>query len=165
MIVSQSDENLKQLLEGLARNEILVAEGARLKLDVPKQQVDSVRNEIRKQLRTAVVEGQLTNIKPQEGESMDQAVERRVMALLEGNIKGDRAVIPLGPISHSLREQFGAQVFEQGVTATVQKAEQLRAQSAPTAPSLAPPGGQSPAQPTPGQPAPTQPAPSTTTRE
>ena len=154
MIVTQSDENLKQLLEGLARNEILVDEGNRLKLDVPKQQVDSVRNEIRKQLRTAVAEGQLTNIKPQEGESMDQAVERRVMALLEGNIKGDRAVIPLGPISHSLREQYGAQVFEQGVTATVQKAEQLRAQTAPPtgAPGLTPQGGQPPVQPAPAPP-------------
>jgi len=115
------------LLEGLARNEILVAEGGRLKLEVPQSQIDSVRNEIRTQLRAAVVEAQLVDVKPQEGESVDQAIERRVMALLEGNIKGDRAVIPLGPISYSLRDQFEGQIFEQGVTATVQKAEQLRA--------------------------------------
>ena len=129
MIGTQSDDNLKQLLEGLARNEILVAEGKRLGLTVLKQQTDSVRNEVRKQLRAAIVEGQLTNIKPQEGESRDQAIERRVLALLEGNIKGDRPVIPLGPISYSLRDQYGSQIYEQGVTATLQKAEQLRAQS------------------------------------
>jgi hypothetical protein len=131
MLTTQTDENLKQLLEGMARNEILVAEAKRQKLEVPAKQVDSVRNEIRKQLRSAITEAQLNNIKPQEGESMDQAIDRRVWALLEGNIKGDRSVIPLGPISYSLREQYKAQIFEQGVTATVQKAEQMRAQSAP----------------------------------
>jgi len=131
MIVSQSEDNLKQLVEGLARNEILISEGHRLKLEVPKQQLDSVRNEIRKQLRTAIAEAQLNNIKPQSGENMDQAVERKVMALLEGNIRGDRPVIPLGPVSYSLRDQYNGQIFENGVTATVQKAEQLRAQSNP----------------------------------
>mgnify|MGYP006143837673 CR=1 FL=1 len=82
-----------QLLEGLARNEILVAEAGRQKLDVPKTQTDSVRNEIKKQLRTAIAEAQLNNIKPAAGESADQAIQKRVMALLEGtaDLKG-RAV-------------------------------------------------------------------------
>ncbi|MGQ0815181.1 MAG: peptidylprolyl isomerase [Gemmatimonadota bacterium] len=128
MITTQTDENLEQLLGGLARNEILVEEAARQGLKVPQQQIDSVRNEIRTQLRNAIREAQLNNITAQQGETMDQAIERRVMALLEGNIRGDRSVIPLGPISHSLRDQYKAQVFEQGITATVQKAEQLRAQ-------------------------------------
>jgi hypothetical protein len=151
MIVTQTDENLKQLLEGLARNEILVAEGGRLKLEVPQKQIDSVRNEIRTQLRAAVVEAQLVDIKPQQGESMDQAIERRVMSLLEGNIKGDRAVIPLGPISYSLRDQFEGQIFEQGVTATVQKAERLRA-AAPAGQGTLPPPEQQPPQQAPQQP-------------
>lgn len=142
MIATQPDENLKQLLEGLARNEILVAEAGRLKLEVPKTQIDSARNEIRKQLRSAIQEAQLNNIKPQQGETMEQAIERRVMALLEGNIKGDRSVIPLGPLSYSLRDQYKAQVFEQAVTATVQKVEQIRAQAAPGQPGMMqPPGG------------------------
>lgn len=153
MITTQTEENLKQLLEGLARNEILVSEGARLKLEVPQRQLDSVRTEVRTQLRAAVTEAKLSNIKPQEGESMDQAVDRRVMALLEGNIKGDRPVIPLGPVSYSLRDQYGGQVFENGVAATVTKAEQLRAQSPGGAPGgvlpqqqMPPPAQQPPAQ-------------------
>lgn len=156
MIATQSDENLKQLLGGLARNEILVSEAARLKLEVPKTQIDSVRGEIRKQLRSAVQEAQLTNITPQDGESMDEAIERRVMALLEGNIKGERSVIPLGPISYSLREQYKAQVFEAGVTEVVQKAEQLRAATPQGPGGMMPQPGQMPQQ----QP---QPAPPTTT--
>ena len=156
MIVSQNDDNLKQLLEGLARNEILVAEAGRQKLEVPKQQLDSVRNEIKKQLRTAVAEAQLTNVTTQQGENMDQAIQRRVMALLEGNIRGDRPVIPLGPISYSLREQYGAQIFERGVTETVQKVEATRAQNPVPAPGMPQP---QPGQPQPGQPgqAPQQP--------
>jgi len=164
MIVSQSDDNLKQLLEGLARNEILVAEAARQKLEVPKTQIDSVRTEIRKQLRNAIAEAQLVNVTPQTGENMDQAIQRRVWALLEGNVRGDRPVIPLGPISYSLREQYGAQVFERAVTETVQKVEQARAQN-PAAPQPGFPGQQPPPagqeQPVRPQPAPT-PRPSTT---
>lgn len=149
LVSTQTDENLKQLLEGMARNEILVAEAKRQKLEVPPKQVDSVRNEIRTQLRAAIKDAQLNNIKPQEGESMDQAIERRVWALLEGNIKGERAVIPLGPISYSLREQYKAQIFDQGVTATVQKAEQLRAAAKPVPGGLVPPQPQPQAVPQP----------------
>jgi hypothetical protein len=163
MIVTQNDDNLKQLLEGLARNKILVAEAGRQKLDVPKTQLDSVRNEIKKQLRTAIAEAQLNNVTAQQGEDVDQALQRRVMALLEGNIRGDRPVIPLGPISYSLREQYGAQVFERGVTETVQKVEQARAANPVPQPGFAPPGGQ----PQPGQvpPAQPQPVPPSTTNQ
>ena len=156
MIATQTDENLKQLLGGLARNEILVEEAARLKLEVPAAQVDSVRAEIRKQLRAAIQEAELTNITPQQGESMDQAIERRVMALLEGNIKGERSVIPLGPISYSLRDQYKAQVFEPAVTEVVQKAEQIRAASGTPAPGGMPQAPQQ-QQPAPGAPPTTTP--------
>lgn len=170
MIATQTEPNLKQLLEGLARNEILVGEGKRLKLEVPEHQLDSVRNAVRKQLRAAVTEGQLSNIKPQEGESSEQAVDRRVMALLEGNIKGDKPVIPLGPVSYSLRDQYGGQVFENGVTATVSKAEQLRAQSGGGAPGgiipqVQPPGQQPPAKQPPAKQPPAKQPPVTTTKQ
>ncbi len=162
MISTQNDDNIKQLLEGLARNEILVAEAGRQNLAVPQQQLDSVRNEIKKQLRTAIAEAQLNNIKPAAGQSADEALQQRVMTLLEGNIRGDRPVIPLGPISYSLREQYGAQVFERAVTETVQKVEQARAQNPVPQPGFAPPG-----QPQPGQQPPAQqpPAPQPTTNQ
>jgi parvulin-like peptidyl-prolyl isomerase len=152
MIVQQADDNLKQLLEGLARNEILVAEAGRQKLEVPKQQIDSVRNEIKKQLRTAIAEAQLNNVTMQQGESLDEAIQRRVMSLLEGNIKGDRPVIPLGPISYSLREQYGAQIYERAVTETVTKVEQTRPQQpAGGLPGQAPPPAGQPQQQPPAQ--------------
>ncbi len=139
MIASQPDDNLKQLLEGLARNEILVAEAGRQNISVPQEQLDSVRNEIRTQLRTAVADAQLNNVTAGENQSVDEVIQGRVWALLEGNVRGDRPVIPLGPISFSLREQYGAQIFERGVTAVVQKVEQQRAQSPIPAPGVQPP--------------------------
>ena len=166
MVVSQSDENLKQLLEGLARNEILVEEAGRQGISVPPQQLDSVRREIRSQLRSAITDAQLGNIQPTAGETIDQAIQRRVMELLEGNIRGDKPVIPLGPISYSLREQYGAQVFERAVTEVVQRVEQARAAN----PTPIQPGMPNPTQPQPQpqpqqQPRPQQqPAPPTTNR-
>ena len=161
MIATQNDENLKQLLEGLARNEILVAEAGRQKLEVSKTQLDSVRNEIKRQLRTAIAEAQLSNVKAADGQSVDQVIQQRVMTLLEGNIRGDRPVIPLGPISYSLREQYGAQVFERAVTETVQKVEQTRAANpVPQQPGMVPPG-QPGQQPPAQQPPAPQPAPNT----
>jgi parvulin-like peptidyl-prolyl isomerase len=154
MISTQNDENLKQLLEGLARNEILVTEAGRQKLEVPKTQIDSVRNEIKRQLRTAIAEAQLNNVQPAQGQNIDEAIQQRVMTLLEGNIRGDKPVIPLGPISYSLREQYGAQVFERAVTETVTKVEQTRAANPVPQPGMAPPGQQPPAQEQPAQPQP-----------
>ncbi len=159
MISTQNDENLKQLLEGLARNEILVAEAGRQNINVPKQQLDSVRNEIKRQLRTAINEAQLTNVKVAEGQNVDEVIQQRVMTLLEGNIRGDRPVIPLGPIAYSLREQYGAQVFEPAVTQTVQKVEQTRAQNPVPQPGMAPPGQPAPGQEQPAQQPPMQQAP------
>jgi hypothetical protein len=158
MISTQNDENLKQLLEGLARNEILVAEAGRQKLEVSQTQIDSVRNEVKRQLRTAIAEAQLNNVKAAQGLSVDEVIQQRVMTLLEGNIRGDKPVIPLGPISYSLREQYGAQVFERAVTETVQKVEQTRAQNPVPQPGATPgqPGTQPPAQ-QPPAPQPAQP--------
>lgn len=162
MIGSQNDENLKQLLEGLARNEILVAEAGRQKIEVPKQQLDSVRNEIKRQLRTAIAEAQLNNLTVAQGQDVDDVIQQRVMTLLEGNIRGDRPVIPLGPISYSLRDQYDAQIFERAVTETVQKVEQTRAASPVPQPGFGPPGQQQPpGQQPPAQQPPAQPQPNT----
>jgi peptidyl-prolyl cis-trans isomerase C len=156
MIGTQNDDNLKQLLEGLARNEILVAEAGRQKLEVPKQQLDSVRNEIKRQLRTAITEAQLSNLTVPQGQNADEVIQQRVLALLEGNIRGDRPVIPLGPISYSLREQYGAQIFERAVTETVQKVEQARAANPLPQPNFGAPGQPQPGPQQPGQQPPPQ---------
>ena len=145
LIVNQPDDNLKQLLEGLARNEILVLEAKRQNLEVPQTEIDSVRNEIRNTLRTAVTEAQLTNLQPAQGQSLDEVIQARVIALLEANVRGERPVIPLGPLSYTLREEFGAQIFDRAVNETIQKVEQTRAQNPIPQPNIAPPGQNPPA--------------------
>jgi hypothetical protein len=124
---------------------------------VPQQQIDSVRNEIRNQLRTAITEAQLSNVTASGNQTVDEVIQARVWALLEGNIRGDRPVIPLGPISYSLREQYGAQIFDRAIPEVIQKVEQQRAQNPIPQPGVLPP-----AQPGQQPPAGQQPPPSST---
>ncbi|MBI4409152.1 MAG: peptidylprolyl isomerase [Gemmatimonadetes bacterium] len=149
---SANDEQLDAVLNGMARNEILVEEAKKQGLEVTPVERDSLAREARRQLESAVVAAQLKNIQPQEGETLPQAIERKVNALLEGIIKGERNVLPLGPIAYALREQFGAQIFDRAFPAVVAKAEASRPATPPT------PGVPGAAPATPAQPAPQPPA-------
>ena len=82
-----------------------------------------MKNEIYKQLVFAVQSTGLMNIQPQSGENKEQAIERRVNTLLEATIKGEQNVIPLGPLSYGLREQFGGEVFERAVPLAIPRAD------------------------------------------
>jgi hypothetical protein len=142
-IPQRSDAELKTLLESLTRQQILVEEANRKKISMPQNRLDSLKNGIYGQLVQVTQAAGLFGIKPQEGETRDQAIERRVNALLESTIKGEQNLIPLGPLAYSLRDQFGGEVFERAVPAVVTKIEALRPPQ--------PPGGVP--QPTPQPPA------------
>ena len=126
VITQREDEELKNLLESLTRNEILIAEAARQGLSVPAARQDSAKTQAYEQLKLAADAAGLRNIQPQEGETMNQAIERRVNALLEATIKGEQDILPLGPLSYTLRQQFGAEVFERATQAVVSRVESMR---------------------------------------
>lgn len=135
-IPQQPDENLKNMLESLTRSKILVEEAGRKKLNMPAVRLDSMKTQAYQQLVEAARAAGLLNIQPQEGESKDAAIERRVLQLMEATIKGETNVIPLGPLSYSLREQFKGEIFERSVPAVVAKIEATRP------PQQTPPPGQ-----------------------
>jgi len=141
-IPQRSDEELKNFLESLARQKVLISEASRRKLGIRPARLDSLKNEIFNQLSMAVRQAGLINVQPQEGESKDQAVERKVNALLEATIKGEQNVIPLGALSFSLRDQFGGEIFERAVPAVVSKVEAARppAPQMPGMPGMPPQG-------------------------
>lgn len=122
-IPPRSDEELKQLLENLTRNNILVAEAKRQGLDVPQTRRDSARNDVYEQIAQMVQQVGLNNIQPQQGETKEQAIERRVLALVEATVKGEQELMQLGALSYQLRDQLGGQVFERAVPAVVAKLE------------------------------------------
>lgn len=121
-----SEEQLKPVLEQLARNEILVAEARRQGMTVSKAEQDSLEQQVRQQLRVLVDVAGLKNVRPTEGETQQQAIERRVNRLLEAIIRGEQEVIPLGPITYSLREQYDARIFERAFPEVLARVEQSR---------------------------------------
>lgn len=125
-IPPRDDEELKQLLENLTRNELLVAEAKRQGLDVPQARRDSVKNDIYAQLTSLVQQFGLHNVQPQQGETKEQAMERRVLALVEATVKGEQEMVPLGTLSYQLRDQLGGEVFDRAIPAVVAKLEASR---------------------------------------
>jgi peptidyl-prolyl cis-trans isomerase C len=138
-LAQRSDDELKNLLTEMAKQKGLIDEAKRKKLSMPAARADSLKNEIYKQLVFAVQSTGLMNIQPQSGENKEQAIERRVNTLLEATIKGEQNVIPLGPLSYGLREQFGGEVFERAVPLVVTKVDQIRPPQPPAGPGDVPP--------------------------
>lgn len=140
-LVAAVDEQVEQVLEGMTRNEILVAEAVKLGLETPEAEADSIKMVRRFQLRITAVNAGLTGIQPQDGETMPEAVERRVNAFLEEILRGTQSPAQLGPAGYALREQFSGEVFPRSYDSVVERIEARRpATAAPQpAPLPAPP--------------------------
>ena len=132
------DDQLKDVLTGLAKNEILVGEAKRMGFAPTKTQEDSLTNLARTQLKGVVAASGLANIKPASGESKDQAIEKKVDAVLTAVVKGEQNVIPLGPLAYSLREQYSGQVYDRAYPVVVAKVQAARPLQVPQAPNPVP---------------------------
>lgn len=110
-LASFGDEDLSTILEGVARNEILLAAAKDHGLEVTTEERDSLANEVRTQLTDALRILGFLDITPQEGETQAQAVERRVVGFLEAIIREEREPLGLGPISFALRGPQDAEIF------------------------------------------------------
>ncbi|MCI0433901.1 MAG: peptidyl-prolyl cis-trans isomerase [Gemmatimonadetes bacterium] len=121
-----SDEQIGQVLEGLAHNEILVNEARRNGLEVTEVEADSLREQMRFNLRIAAVNAGLTSVQPQEGETSNQAIARKVNAFIEALLKGEQQAYPLGQVSFVLRTQFKGEVFERAFDPVIARIEAQR---------------------------------------
>ena len=145
VITQREDEELKNLLESLARNEILIQEAARQGISVPKARQDSMKTQAYQQLALAADAAGLRKIEAQQGETKEQAIERRVNALIEATVKGTQDILPLGALSFTLRQQYGGEVFERALQTVVTKVEANRPAQQP---GVMPPGVPQPQPPT-----------------
>lgn len=121
-IAALSDEDLTTILEGMTRNEILIAEAHRNGLEITADERDSLTAEVHEQLAGVAAATGLTDIEPQDGETVDQALERRVAAYLDAVLRGEAEVVSLGPISFAMRENGAGQVFERAYPRVVEQA-------------------------------------------
>ncbi|HUF12868.1 MAG TPA: peptidylprolyl isomerase [Longimicrobiales bacterium] len=134
-------ELIDNLLERLADNEILVQEARNRALSVSEAQQDSARLDLLTNLRQAVRDAGLLNIAPQEGETPDQAIERRVNTLLAAVVGQQQTPLMLGALSYALRDMYEAEVLQRSFPAVVEQVEENR----PPEPQLSPlPQGQQP---------------------
>jgi peptidyl-prolyl cis-trans isomerase C len=125
-VASASDDQLRDWLRLLARDEILIEEAQRQGLSTPAAEQDSARMELRRQMRDAAREAGLLPITPASGENAGQAVQRQVMALLGGIINGERNVVQLGAATFTLREKYGAEVLERAIPTVVAQVQERR---------------------------------------
>ncbi|HEU5209757.1 MAG TPA: peptidylprolyl isomerase [Longimicrobiales bacterium] len=143
------DEEIENLLQFYTRNEILVAEARKQGVQTDSMQADSLQASARAQLQEAARAAGLLDIQPQQGETMEQAIDRKVMAYLQSILEGQQNVLSLGPLSYTLRSAYGGEVFERAFPVVVQRVEAAR----PAVPQLPQQQPQQPATPQPDSPA------------
>lgn len=150
-VASASDEQLRDWLRLLARDEILIGEAKRLGMETPAAEQDSARMELRRQLQGAAREAGLLPA-PAAGEAGTQATQQQVSSLLSGIINGERNVVQIGSASFLLRSHYGAEIMERAIPVVVSQVQQRR----PPEPQGLPPGSGMPQQQMPGQQVPPQ---------
>ncbi|MBR9990308.1 MAG: peptidyl-prolyl cis-trans isomerase [Gemmatimonadetes bacterium] len=121
-VAGASDEQLRDWLRLLARDEILIEEAKRLGIETPAAEQDSARMELRRQLQAAAREAGLF---PVAGEGA-QASQQQVLALLNGIISGQRNVVQIGSASFLLREAYGSEIFERAIPVVVANVQAQR---------------------------------------
>ncbi|HUH11840.1 MAG TPA: peptidylprolyl isomerase [Longimicrobiales bacterium] len=125
-LASASDEQVENALRDLTRNKILVEKARAEGLALTEQERDSLVSEARRQLRSATSLAGLTGFEPQQGESRDDAIDRVVKDVLAGIVRGERSVVPLGPIAYALREEHSADLNQRTFPQVVERVQASR---------------------------------------
>jgi peptidyl-prolyl cis-trans isomerase C len=139
-IAAAADEDLREWLRLLARDEILVSEADKEGFKVDPAEQDSLRREARAQLLNAARAAGLMPVQKQADESESAAIDRVVMGFLEKILKQEASVLPLNAIAYSLREKHDGEVFERAIQEVVTKVQAARPPATP-APGIQTPGG------------------------
>ncbi|MEK9509427.1 peptidylprolyl isomerase [Gemmatimonadota bacterium Y43] len=126
-LAQQPDSVLvENVLQGLTQRELLVAEAEEQGFERTEAYVDSLSAAVKVQLREAAMVLGLAPIQPEGTESMEQAIDRTVEALLRRIVSGQQDVIPLGMVATGMRQSSRAQVFPMAAIAVVQGVARVR---------------------------------------
>jgi len=125
-IEAVQDEQLEGLLRSLARERLLVAEALKQGVEVPADEQATILAEARSRFVAATRAMGLADVVAGPGETMQQAVDRVVMATLGSMLRGEQDVIPLGAISYALRERTASEVFDPAVLVAANRVSELR---------------------------------------
>jgi hypothetical protein len=123
-VMDASNDQLENLLTSLAQGKLLSARAVELGVTVSEAEVDSVATALRTSLTEAAGALGILEIEVAEGETEHAAVDRAVQDALLGILRGELDVVPLGPISFFLRDQYGASLNESAVSDVVRLVQQ-----------------------------------------
>ena len=136
------DEALAAFLNRLGQAQVLLARAAEAGISPAREHVDSLDSLARQRLREATDELGLRRIALLEGETADEALDRRTLQVLREISAGTRTVIAMASVMVSLRQENDWNVLQSGVGATVERIDELRGsvQETPTQPPAVQPG-------------------------
>lgn len=122
---AMQDEQMGQVLEDLATNELVLEDAAARGIEVPQTERDSVSTVLREQISQLALSAGLAG-PTQEGESQAEAVERRVRTLLENVLAGRANLLPLGALPYALRQEADWRIHERTFPTVVNELEERR---------------------------------------
>jgi hypothetical protein len=162
-VVAAPAEQLEPFLLELTRAELLVADAVSKGVTVSDEEVAQIQDEFRGEYTRFAEALGIQAITPQDGESLTEAIDREVKALMGRLISGETQVAPLGPLAYPLRTTFGSEISDAAMDLTVARVGELRGVAPgvpPVVPGLADPTAQpstTPAPPPESAPAPSAP--------
>ncbi len=142
-LVLASDDALDAFLKNIGQAQVLLALASDAGLNPNEARVDSLETAARQGVRASMEELGIRRIIPLEGESADEALDRRTLQILREISAGTRNVIPTDAITVGLRQDTEWEILDSSIRATIERVNDLRgateapaAQPAPSPPSV-----------------------------
>jgi hypothetical protein len=135
-IVTAPADQLEPFLLELARAELLVADAEVKGITVSAEEIAQFESDFRAEYSRFAGELAIQAIAPQTGESLKQAIDREIKALMGRLIAGEAQVVPLGPLAYPLRAAYGSEISDTAMDLTVARVDELRGAAPTGAPSL-----------------------------
>jgi hypothetical protein len=138
-LLAAPDGQIENLLQSLARSELLVIEAEEAGLEVSQARRDSITENIINGVKSIAQQLGFTQITPMEGETVEAAADRMVREILVAVVQQGREIFPLQAVAYALREQYGARTYQAGIDRTIALVTEMRAAAPATVTPAAPP--------------------------
>jgi len=125
-IVTAPAEQLESFLLDLTRAELLVADAKAKGMTASAEETNAFAEEARSEYARYAEALGIQAVTAQSGESLAQAIDREIKALMGRLISGEAQMVPLGPLAYPLRKSYGSEVSDTAKDAVVARVGELR---------------------------------------
>lgn len=127
-IAEAPDEPLQDMLRSLTRSELLVEEARKQGIALSAEEEAEIVDALKDQYRAIAAAMGLSGIEAGAGETLQQAIDREVKALMDRLVRGEQELIPVGTMGIPLRNRWSASVSQPALARTVSRINELRAE-------------------------------------